>query len=399
MDKGNLVALRQPTPCSVLVVDQSGQLGGAELSLIPVVLALGERCEVVLLADGPFRHRLEDEGVAVLVVAELHVARINKDRLFQLSALRGLPGLIRQVVALAERAKAFDLIYLNTQKALIIGALSKPLHRKPVVWHLHDIMTREHFGWMQLLVVKFVVRRWVDHVIANSQAAADALTTLTRLPAASTCVVHNGISAKPFQGIDDADRAQLRRRLGLPENGFLAGIFGRLSPWKGQHIVLEALVALADVHLVIVGAALFGETAYDAWLHQRAAELGVAERVSFVGFQDDVPAMMKAMDVIVHASTSPEPFGRVVVEGMLARRPVIATRAGGVLEIIEDQVSGLLVEPGDAAAMQRAIAALVASPTLGARLVACAWETATSRFSEEAYVANMVDQIEGVMTS
>jgi glycosyltransferase involved in cell wall biosynthesis len=382
------------TPGSVLVVDQSGELGGAELALLPVVAALGARCEVVLLADGPFRELLQRHGAKVDVLAARGTAGIRKNS-FAFSTLLALPGLVRQVAALARRARHFELLYVNTQKALVIGALGKFFHRRPVIWHLHDIMTREHFGPLQLWIVKFAVTHCVDRVIANSHASAQALAQLTHLPRRAMRVVHNGVDARAFDAVDDGDRAILRAELGLPASGFLAGVFGRLSSWKGQHVALEATARLPDLQLVIVGSAMFGEHAYEAELRRRADELGIADRVHFVGFKSNVARAMKAMDVIVHTSTRAEPFGLVIVEGMLAGRPVIATAAGGVPEIIDDQITGLLVEPGNVNALRDAIARVRRSPELAARLSREGRRVARLRFAADTYVKEILRGVDG----
>ena len=131
--------------------------------------------------------------------------------------------------------------------------------------------------------------------------------------------------------------------------GPLIGVFSRLAPWKGQHIVLQALAGLPGVHGIFAGSALFGEDAYAASLRVLASELGIADRVVFLGQRGDVPALMRAVDIVVHPSVDPEPFGRTLVEAMLARTPVIATDAGAASEILGGGEAGMLVPPGDAA--------------------------------------------------
>jgi hypothetical protein len=160
-------ALTRPT---VLFVDQSGQLGGAEFALLQLAGSCTARSEVVLLSDGPFRARLEALGAHVQVLNDARVSGIARQA-SGLNCLRVVPGILRQVRAIAARASAFDVLFLNTQKALVLGALGKPLHRKPVIWYQHDILTREHFGRVQLQVIKWVVRFAVDLVVANSQAS------------------------------------------------------------------------------------------------------------------------------------------------------------------------------------------------------------------------------------
>jgi glycosyltransferase involved in cell wall biosynthesis len=378
---------------SILFVDQSGELGGAEFALLPLAAACSSRSEVVLLSDGPFRARLEERGVSVRVLSNARVSKIDREAL-RFAWLYAAPGIIRQIWAIAQVARRYDVLFLNTQKALVLGALGKPFHRRQVVWYLHDIMSPAHFGRAQLMIVKWLARHAADRIVVNSQASAQALMALTGLPAAAMSVVHNGIDAAAFMQVDAHDIPALRRRLGLPQTAWLAGLFGRLAAWKGQHVAIDALAQLPHVHLVLVGGALFGEDAYAASLRDQAQRLGVAERVHFAGFQDDMPTWMKAVDVILHTSTEPEPFGRVIVEGMAAARPVVATGAGGVSEIIRHRVNGWIVQPRDVAGLVEAVETLRRTPELAQRLADQACVDAQRRFSVERYLREMTDVIE-----
>ena len=159
-------------------------------------------------------------------------------------------------------------------------------------------------------------------------------------------MIYNGFRLEQFKSSPDAV-LRLRQELGL-EGRFVVGSFSRLSPWKGQHILLEALVDCPkDVMALFVGDALFGEDAYVERLHRRVAELGLGDRVKFLGFRADISELMSACDLIAHTSTSAEPFGRVIVEAMLCQRPVVATAAGGVVELIESGHTGWLVSAND----------------------------------------------------
>lgn len=377
---------------TVLFVDQSGQLGGAEFALLPLAVECAARSEVVLLADGPFRTRLEASGVRVQVSSDTRVSNIDRQAL-QINWLYAMPGIARQVCTIARAARRFDVLFLNTQKALLLGALGKPLHHRPVVWFLHDIMSDAHFGRIQLMIVRWLARHAADHIVVNSRASADALLALTGLPAAAVAVVHNGVDVSAFTEFDARDIPALRHRLGLPETAWLAGLFGRLAPWKGQHIAIDALPQLPHVHLVLVGAALYGEDAYAQGLRERAQQLGVADRVNFAGFRDDIPAWMKAMNVILHTSTESEPFGRVIIEGMAAARPVVATAGGGVFEIIRHRENGWLVRPRDVADLVGAIETLRTMPELAQSLAEQARADVQRNFSLDHYLAQMTNVI------
>jgi glycosyltransferase involved in cell wall biosynthesis len=341
--------------------------------------------EVVLFDDGPFHTALAKAGASVNVLDAGALRHVRKQggKLPKGQALKGLMSLVR---ATAKRARDAEVIYANTQRAMVIGALAGKLARRPVVWHLRDIVSPEHFGRKQLAIIKWCARFGLTHVIANSAASARAFTELTHFDKKRVDVVFNGISAAPFDALSTVPQATLRRRLGLPQDGFLVGSFSRLARWKGQHVLLEAMVLNPQMHAVLVGAPLFGEDAYEIELHAFVAAHDLADRVHFLGFQHDIPACMCAVDAVVHTSITPEPFGRVIVEGMLARRPVVAARAGGVLEIIDDYENGVLCTPGDAHGLADTLAELRSNDELREKLVRNGYQAALSRFGTATYV-------------
>lgn len=379
----------QPSPARrVLFVDQSGEIGGAQLSLLDIARHRRHDSEVVLLADGPFRERLAAQGVVVRVEASDAVAALRQ-RGFGASALRGLlalPSLVRRV---ARRAAGADVVYANTQRAMAVCVLGKWLHRRPVVWHLRDIVDDSFFGGTQLLAIRWL-SRGLSRVVANSQASADAFRRLAG-EGVPVDVVHNGIDPAPFDAALQRDRMALRVANGLPARGLVVGLFGRLTSWKGHRVLMDAVSRMPDTTMVVVGGALFGEHAYEASLRERAAQPDLAERVHFTGFRADVAELMHCMDVVVHASTRAEPFGRVVVEGMLAARPVVATAAGGVTEIVDDGETGILIPCDDAPALAAALTRL-ADAAERDRMGVRARAAAVARFSPQAMLT-AVDRI------
>lgn len=347
--------------------------------LLDLAVHFRERSLVVLLEEGPLRARLERAGVrtAVLGVAPA-LRRVRRE-----SSLREgwavLPEVVRLGWRVAKLARGHDLIFANTQKALVVGAAAAALARKPLVWYLHDILSPDHFSRTQRGLVVRLANRCARRVIANSQATAAAFVEAGGR-ADRVGVVYNGIDLAPFTDRADGEALEVRQTLGLADVP-LIGVFSRLAPWKGQHVVLEALPYLPEVHALVVGDALFGEAQYAAGLRQQAHRLGVQGRVHFLGFRHDVAALMRACDVVVHSSVLPEPFGRVVVEAMLAGRPVVASAAGGVREIVEDRVTGLLVPPGDALALAAAVRELLTRPEWARAIARAGRLRATERFS------------------
>ncbi len=264
----------------------------------------------------------------------------------------------------------------------MVGSLAAQMARRPLVWNLHDVLTTEHFSAMNIRLAVTLANRFARLVIANSEASKAAfLEAGGRVP---VVVVHNGIDVERFAAVDPEQVVALRQKLGL-RDGPVVGLFSRLAPWKGQHVLLEALAELPDVQAILVGEALFqDEQLYAEQLRKRAAQPDLEGRVHFLGFRDDVPMLMQLVDVVVHTSVAPEPFGRVIVEGMLARRPVIATRGGGAVEIVCDGETGLLVPPGDAQALAAAIQHLLKHPDLARQLAEAGSQDARHRFSIEA---------------
>jgi glycosyltransferase involved in cell wall biosynthesis len=200
-----------------------------------------------------------------------------------LGSLSSLLPLIARVVQLSQN---YDLIYANTQKALVVGALASFLGRRPLVYHLHDILSTDHFSRTNRRLAVTLANRFASLVIANSKASQAAF-----LEAGGrsdiTHVVYNGFEPEGYQS-DPSNISQLKQQLEL-DGRFIVGHFSRLSPWKGQHILIEALAHCPeDVTAILVGDALFGEQDYVQQLHKQVAELGLEQRVRFLGFRSDI---------------------------------------------------------------------------------------------------------------
>ncbi|HRJ70801.1 MAG TPA: glycosyltransferase family 4 protein [Terrimicrobiaceae bacterium] len=343
----------------ILFIDQSGQIGGAELCLADLAEHRKDG-RVVLFADGPFAQVLRRRNVGVEILAlPGGASRITKQA--SPAALAAtIPGLCAHVLALRRRCREADLLFFNTAKALIHGTAANVLPRRPCIHHLHDLWDRRHFSGVNIRLLTAAANR-ADTVIANSRATADQF--LRAGGRSRVEVIPNGFDPRPFDRAPAGAIRELRHSLS-PSGRPVAAIFGRLSRWKGQDILLRAAWDLPDLEVWIVGEAMFtgDDHAYAGELRSLAADPALRDRVRFLGFRDDIPELMRAADIVVHGSVSPEPFGRVIAEAMLARKPVVASAAGGPLEIVEDAVTGLLVPPGDPAACRAAIAQLTADP-------------------------------------
>lgn len=343
----------------ILFLDQSGRLGGAELCLADIVQALDGSKLVGLLQDGPFRERLETLNIPVEVFTN-EALQIRKESGL-LAGLKSLQQIIPLTQKITQRAADYDVIYANTPKALVVGALASWLSRRSLVYHLHDILSPEHFSATNRQILIFLANYFSSLIIANSEATKTAFIQAGG-ESDKVSVVYNGFRLQdyPFQHSSLSSKDQdsyraLRQKLGLTDK-FVVGHFSRLAPWKGQHVLVDALTRLPQEMIVLfVGDALFGEDDYVRTLHQQIEQLGLGDRIHFLGFQSDVPTIMSACDLVAHTSTAPEPFGRVIVEAMLCARPVVAAAAGGAVELVKPGETGWLCPPNDPVALAEII--------------------------------------------
>lgn len=355
-------------PLRVVFVDHCARLSGAELALVRLLPALPEvEARVVLAEDGDLVRRLRasDVTVDILPLAE---------------PFRGLPrhqvgwrvltpfdfwAWAVYVVGLTRwlRRVRPDLVHTTSLKAALYGGVAARLARLPLVWHVHDRVAPEYLPTPAIHLVR-AAGRWLPHaIVANSHSTLATLGPASRLrPNQRRTVI--GCPVPPGRPLGE-------------HAGLRIGMVGRLAYWKGQHVFLEALAkafpnGMGDEdgrwEAVVVGAPLFGEEAYETELRRLSWQLGLNDHVRFLGFRERIGDELAMMDVLVHASVIPEPFGQVVVEGMAAGLPVVAADSGGPAEVIDHDVSGLLYPAGDSSALAVALRTLVRDPDRRVRL-------------------------------
>ena len=206
-----------------------------------------------------------------------------------------------------------------------------------------------------------------ERVIAASRFIAELIVARHGTDPARIRVIPRGVDPAVFDpgSVSDDRVARLARAWRLPEGAPVVLLPGRLTGWKGQTVLIAALARLQrrDVCCVLVGSDQ-GRRRHAAALLRQAQALGVADRLRLAGECDDMPAALMLADVVVHASTEPEAFGRVVIEAQAMGRPVIASDLGGPTETVEHGVTGWRVPPGDAEALAAAIEHALALPAV-----------------------------------
>jgi len=351
----------------VVVLGHTAQLSGGELAMSRLLPALTDvDAHVILGEDGPLVQLLWDRGVSVEVLPMLRRSRtMHKDEVrVRIAAVAPVLLSGAYVARVAHRLHQLqpDLVHTNTLKAALYGGVASRLVGTPCLWHIRDRIDPDYLPPSAVRLVRQSVQILPSHVIANSRTT---LATLALSPGWGT-VVPSPIDVRAAQ-------PRIRRE------PLRVGMIGRIAPWKGQDLFLRAFArsfATGRETAVVIGAPLFGEEPFEKELHSLAYDLGLGGRVDFRGFRNDIAAELASLDVLVHASKTPEPFGQVVVEGMAAGLPVIAADAGGPAEIISPGVDGMLFEPGNVADLADHLCALSRSPDERRRLGQQAMRTA-----------------------
>jgi glycosyltransferase involved in cell wall biosynthesis len=378
---------------TVVFVSHTGVWGGgAEIVLQQVMeTARDSGYRVVLAAPaGELMDRLRPQTDDACVLP-VNPPRRTTSLLRALGMILGW-GHATVVLTLLLRRSHASAVYANSGVAAVLAIGASRNARVPLIWHQHDIVPLRVVNRLVLRPTGLASRR----IVAVSAPVSSSLARLG-VPIGSLAVVHNGVRAEFMQcGLD---REQSRRDLNLPANNVILAMGGRLVPYKGHWLFLEALAALiARGHDVV--AAIAGTTpeyvapdvdpfpGYEADLRGRAAHADLAGRVFFLGQQPDTRAFLAASDVLV-APSQDEPFPLIVLEAMAAGRVVVASDSGGHPEAIEDEATGLLFATGSLSALVSALERMVTDEALRGHLASAASARVKDRFTPEVFARNV----------
>jgi L-malate glycosyltransferase len=379
----------------VLYVSHTAEISGAEHSLLSLLGALPDTVQPLLATP---RGALRDAAAEIGIPTSTITGTAGSLRLHPLHTPRTLAELSRAAlqIRVAARRHRAELIHANSTRAGISLALGRARRggMPATVVHVRDCLPPSLLtsATMRLIAAS------ASSVVANS--AYTARWVLAAAARAHVEVVHNPVDLARWDP-DRIDRAQARVRLGVAgSRELLLGVVAQLSPWKGQDTAIEALRLLreqgVDAHLLLIGSAKFvarstrlDNNAYVARLRERIAQAGLEDRVSWLGERDDVPELMRALDILLLPSEQ-EPFGRALIEAMAMEVPVLATNVGGPPEIVEEGREGHLLPPGEPLAWTRAVRAIVQSPDRGREMGLAGRRRVQREFSAEHHSGAMI---------
>ena len=386
----------------ILYLNPNGTIGGAEASLLHLLAALRAAepqwtLSLIAGAEGPLLSRAQAMGVSAGVIPFPRAIQQLGDAGAGSATGTGVgrPAFLASLLSGGVQAPAYlgqlrravrefspHVVHSNGFKMHLLSAYA-PLPDVPVVWHVHDYV-RERPVTAPLL--RFCASR-CSTAVANSNSVAEDLRSAFA-PSLNVEAIYNGIDTEAFA--PNGPSLDLDRAAGLPplDNGAVrVGFLATFARWKGHEVFLRALSMLGPetpFRGYVVGGPIYqtnGSQHTLTELQNLAHTLGVNDKVGFTGFIDDPAAAIRSLDIVVHASTKPEPFGLVIVEAMACGKAVIVSNSGGASELVHDRVNALTHEPGDAEALAARIRELAGSPQLRAQLGEAARRTAEERFS------------------
>lgn len=344
----------------IVFMGTSTHLGGAERSLLDFLKMYSQDPErenySVLFpkSDGPLIETLKSLDISVFTLKwpELFLksSRSNQSSIFA-ALIFNFPQLLIYFFRLLYFFGKHRVTHVHSTgiKCHVLLCLASPFVRTKITIHFRDSITHPRLRRFFALFKNQKNIAWVS-------ASKFIQATAPELPMMN---IYDGFDDEIFS---PQRGTFLKKQLGLPFGTPLVVLMGVVARWKGQKEFIEAaqkvVQAVPRVHFAIVGEKIYDTLAdgdYYEEILQLAKTLGLEDRVHFVRFQKHPEVIYNSVDLLVHCSIAPEPFGRVIVEAMLCKTPVIASRAGGVLEIVEDNVTGFLHEPGNVRDLARKI--------------------------------------------
>jgi len=362
----------------VLYVSSVSQLGGAEHSLLELMTHLDPQTyapRLLVSEDGPLPQRFRDAGGAVFFG---EFPWFSKKRPWVYARA------IWRIVSLV-RKHGVRLIHVNCDRAVPHAVLAARLAGVPCVCHIRDMLR----SWYLPAYVRHLNR--AAAIIANSQATAAKCRSAGMNPS-RLHVIHVGLPMDRFTSTTSLERAAFRREYHIEGSHVAIGLVGHILEHKGHEDFVHAVSIVQQrcptARFFVVGDdAMSDDRTFLPRLRVLVEETGLTERFVFTGARSDIPRVMSGLDVVVAPSWN-EPFGRVVVEAMAAGRAVVGSRAGGIPEIVEDGVSGLLCPPRDPPALADQLIRLCEDAPLRAQLGAQA-RPAAARFDIAQHVRTM----------
>ena len=282
------------------------------------------------------------------------------------------------------------LIHTNST-AVLVGGLVARITRIPHVWHVREIIVRPE--WLNKFIT-FLLYYLADTIVAVSNPVKENLVKAVPKIEMKTIVVHNGLELNRFSNLNQSAVNEIKSSWNIPTNSQIIGMIGRFSTWKGQAYFVESVSQLLreqhDLHAVMVGGDVPGETRHRETVLKQIEQLQLNDRIHIKPFSLNIPNILNSFDVFVLPSTLPDPFPTVVLEAMAASCPIVATAHGGALEQVVDGTTGFLVSHKKSKEMYNALNKLIKNNNLRIKMGKAGRNRLEKFFTVNVYVKNIM---------
>ena len=382
---------------TVVFVESAAAMGGVQFSTLYLAQSLDKgrwKAIVVCPAEGDLTRACRDSGI------ETHV--LDQPRLWSTSVRLGATRLPNPaawawdagVIASGNRRlKRFlnkhspDLVVTKGLSSHFLGGLAARRLGIPCVWHVQDFISERFFG-IYRRAFGWAARCFPQQIIADGRTIENQLSASLQ---SRITVVYNGVDTNVFR--PGLDGNAIRQELGIPKDHLVVGHVGRVTPWKGQHYLIEAFARIASDHptvsLLLAGAPVFDNDSYELRLRRMSARFGLEQRIKFAGYRYDLPNVLAAMDVFAFTSIEKDTSPLALLSAMACGLPVIGFDIAGVRELIAGEDQFVLVPVEDVGELSRALSRVLTNEKLRRTLGAAARKRATTDFDLETYTARI----------
>lgn len=388
------------------ILDHSLEIGGAEASILTLLKNYDTRrfyMKTILMGRGRFSQVLKEMNMEATILPlpstlrTLKRGQVIKSFFLFLFYFFTFKIFLLRLQNLIKR-EGFDLLMTNTIKAHFYGSLISLYLRIPLIWRFHDILSGADFHPFYIKTLVFLGNYLPQQILGVSEAVRESLIR-QGLHSEKVKVIYNGVDIK-ISNEDQKEKPLITERE-VEKKGQRIGCLGRIVPQKGHRILLSSIPMVIESYphtkFFIAGETPETYQFYKEELSELIQRMGLFENVQLMDFHIDLYSIYKSIDILVFPSLTPESFGLVILEAMAFGKPVIASRVGGVSELVIDKVNGFLVEPGNHEQLADRIKYLLGRPEVCKEMGERGREIAQEKFGLKKYVMSMEESFLNIL--
>jgi len=391
---GKAIAQERVNARVVVFIEVASQMSGVEFSTLYLARCL-DRSRwtplVICPEEGDLPPRCRAENIAVAIVplprffsTSLRVGSLALVNPFAILADVGVMVLAAFTLARFLRSRAPALVVPKGLLAQFYGGIAARWARVPCVWHIQDRVSNRAgplYAWLLALIGRILARE----IIVDAESIAQQIVPI--VPRERVHVIWNGVDTREFS--PQMDGAGVRSDWKLRPGDLVIGVPGRLTRWKGQHLLIQAFARLApkfpNAYVVLIGSALFDTNAYARELEAMVKKLGLPDRVIFAGFRWNMPQVFAALDIVAHTALDKDSTPLAVISAMASGKAIVCASVDGTAQLFDDGADGLLFPPGNVDALAEKLEMLLRDAELRKHLGHAAREKAERELSAEKF--------------